>query len=80
MSMNRAFVKYGEYGTVTPGVFFHKGILTRFEDRRRETKDITIPGTRQVVQRSTGCHPFLTEVNFEVVGTVILKKMKGYVY
>ena len=64
--MDHAFVR-AEYGDTRCS--FHKGILTRFGDRERETKGIPIPGTRQ---KSTSCYPFFTEANLEVADAVIL--------
>ena len=66
-----AFVRRRDRNTGTPAAVFHKGVLTRFEDREGEIEGTTIPGTRQATQKSAGCHPLLTEANIEAVNTVI---------
>ena len=66
-----AFVRRRNKNTVTPAAVFHKGVLTRFEDREGEIQGTTIPGTRQ---KSAGCHPLLAEANIEAANTVIFGK------
>ena len=70
-AMDHAFVRHAVHSRVTPGaVFFsfHKGVLTRFGDRKRGYNH----------SRNKVCHavvewlpPLFTEANFEVVDTVI---------
>ena len=66
--VDRAFVRYRDKNTGTPAAVFHKGVLTRFEDREGEIEGTTILGTRQ---KSAGCHPLLAEANIEAANTVI---------